>query len=83
MDKILKRDSLGGGDIKLLFVIGLYLGLGTGLFNLILSCLTGLVFVFILKRDRIPFGPAISLATAFSLLYGSQLVNMYLRIVGL
>ena len=82
MDKILKKDSLGGGDIKLFFVIGLYLKLGTSLFNLIISCLVGLIFVFVLKKDKIPFGPSISIATAFSLLYGAQLVAMYLGLLG-
>ena len=80
MDRILKKDSLGGGDIKLYFMTGLYMGILTGFFNLILSCLIGIVFVVVMKKDKIPFGPAISIATAFSVLYGSNIVNLYLSL---
>ena len=86
MDKILKKDSLGGGDIKLLFVMGLYLSLVTGLFALIMACITGLVFILISKGKKedeeghIPFGPFIAVGTAFMLLYGHVLVNWYLSL---
>ncbi len=43
MDRILGRDSLGGGDIKLFAVIGLYLGLVGTLFTMVFSCIIGLV----------------------------------------
>ncbi|MCH3960592.1 MAG: prepilin peptidase [Solobacterium sp.] len=62
MDKVLKKESMGGGDIKLLFVAGLYLGALNGLFSLMLACFIGLVFVLVLKKDKIPFGPSISIA---------------------
>jgi len=78
LDRILKKDSLGGGDIKLFFMTGLFLGLGAGFFSLILSCLVGLVFVIILKKDKIPFGPSISIAAAVSMLWGSRIVSWYL-----
>ncbi len=42
MDKILGRDSLGGGDIKLFAVIGLYLGLVGTLFTMVFACVIGL-----------------------------------------
>lgn len=44
MDKVLGRDSLGGGDIKLFAVMGLYLGLIGSMFALILACVLGLLF---------------------------------------
>lgn len=44
MDKVLERDSLGGGDIKLFAVMGLYLGLIGSMFALILACVLGLLF---------------------------------------
>lgn len=53
MDRILKRDSLGGGDIKLFAVIGLYLGLIGTLFTLLLSCIVGLLMNLIRRlRNR-------------------------------
>lgn len=50
-DKILKRDTMGGGDIKLLAVCGLYLGLVRSLFMLILACIIGIV-VALITRNR-------------------------------
>ncbi len=76
-DRIIKKDSLGGGDIKLYFMTGLFLGPASGFFNLILSCLVGIVFVLLLKKSKIPFGPSISIATAFSVLWGAQIVSWY------
>ena len=43
MDRILKKDTLGGGDIKLIAVMGLYLGFAGALLALILACIIGLV----------------------------------------
>ena len=77
-DRVIGKDSLGGGDIKLYFMTGLYLGLGPGFFSLILSCIVGLVFVVLLKKSKIPFGPAISIAVCFSLLWGERVVLWYL-----
>lgn len=77
-DKVTGKESLGGGDIKLFFMTGLYLGPWVGLFNLILACIIGIGFVLFMGQKRIPFGPAISLATFVSLLVGSDVVNWYL-----
>lgn len=80
-DKVTGKESLGGGDIKLLFMTGLYLGLFTGLLSLIAACMIGIIFVLVLKQNRIPFGPAISLATMLSALFGNNIVNWYLSIL--
>ena len=77
-DKVSGKESLGGGDIKILFVVGLYLGFACSFFNLILSCILGLVFVAAMKKKRIPFGPAISLAAYVTLLIGSFVINWYI-----
>lgn len=81
MDRLLKRDSLGGGDIKLFAVVGLYLGLIGGMFALMLACVLGLAMNALLPRqggDRaFPFGPAIALSAALMLLYGGPLVEWY------
>ena len=78
MDKILKKESLGGGDIKLLFMVCLYVGTYEGLLILFLSCLIGLLFVVILKERKIAFGPSISIATFLVLLYGYHFIEWYL-----
>ncbi len=81
MDRILKKDSLGGGDIKLFAVVGLYLGFGGGLFAVILSCLLGLLLAAVLRRrpgEPFPFGPAIAAGAGIMLLWGQGLVSWYL-----
>ncbi|MGI6088775.1 MAG: prepilin peptidase [Bilifractor porci] len=80
-DKITGKESLGGGDIKLLFMLDLYLGPWVGLFHLILACLTGLLFVAVRRQKKIPFGPAISLAGYFCLLFGDAFLQWYLGLL--
>ncbi|MBR1560146.1 MAG: prepilin peptidase [Clostridia bacterium] len=86
MDKVLGRDSLGGGDIKLFFVIGLYLGIVGTLFALVLACVLGLAFNAILNRKdggrAFPFGPSIAAAAALMLLYGEPLIKWYMGLLG-
>ncbi len=82
-EKVLKKEAMGGGDIKLFFVVGLYLGMFGSLFNLILACLIGLVFVVGMKKKKIPFGPSISIATYIFLLYGNEFINWYMHLIGM
>ncbi|MBR4474558.1 MAG: prepilin peptidase [Oscillospiraceae bacterium] len=83
MDRLLQRDSLGGGDIKLFAVCGLYLGFIGTLFTVMLSCILGLAFAALRKRmnpdgkKEFPFGPSIAAAAALMLLYGEPLVTWY------
>ena len=83
MDRLLKRDSLGGGDIKLLAMLGLYTGPAAGLLLVILACIFGLVLAFFLARGKgreFPFGPAIALAAWPVLLWGDAIVGWYLSL---
>lgn len=85
-DKIMGRETMGGGDIKLFFVAGLYLGLPLNMMNMIVSCLIGIVFGLAGKTARqndedpaaIPFGPAIAGGSLFTLLFGRFILNWYL-----
>ncbi len=46
-DKITGRTLLGSGDVKLLFMVGLFLGSLGSLFNLLLSCVIGLALALV------------------------------------
>lgn len=85
MDRVLGRNSLGGGDVKLLFVAGLYFGWVQCMFLIIVACILGLLLGAIVSRDSkyIPFGPAIALACWLCMLVGGQAVSWYLGLVGL
>ena len=59
MDRILQKETLGGGDVKLFAVIGLYLGAAGSLF----ACVLGLLLAAALRRgpgQPFPFGPAVA-----------------------
>ncbi len=69
---IVKR-SIGGGDMKLLFVMGLYLGLQGTWSAVFLSLAVSFVIVIILlaakkktRKDVVPFGPALMIGTYLS-----------------
>jgi leader peptidase (prepilin peptidase)/N-methyltransferase len=81
MDRLLQKESMGGGDIKLLFMVSLYLGIYQGLFMLIMSCLIGLLVVVITKKDKIPFGPAIAAGTYLGLTIGIPITNWYIGLL--
>lgn len=80
-DKLTGKESLGGGDIKLLFMTGLYMRPGVTIFNLMLSCFVGLFIALGLKKDKIPFGPSISIAVFLSILFGSEFVAWYTGLI--
>lgn len=71
-DKVFKKESLGGGDIKLLFVIGLTLGFDMSIVTVFLASFIALPLsiISLIKNDNniIPFGPYLSLASVIILL---------------
>ena len=78
-DRMLGRESLGGGDFKLFAVAALYLGWQQSLLLLPLSCLLGIASSLLWQRVEgegepltrpFPFGPSIALACLASLLWG-------------
>lgn len=72
-DRVFQKETLGGGDLRLIFVVMLHLGLLRGLLCLVLSLLAGLIFILVFKQRKIPFAPSIALGTVFSLLIGAFL----------
>ena len=78
LDHILKKESLGGGDIKLFAVMGLYLGFIGSYALLMFSSILGLVIAAVFRKNRIPFGPAIAAAGYFLTLYGEEIAGWYM-----
>lgn len=84
MDKVLKKDSLGGGDIKLFALLGLYLGYAGSYELVLLSCVMGLVFagarkaLFAEASREFPFGPSIALSGYLLLIFGDMITDWYL-----
>ncbi len=82
MDRLLGRDSMGGGDVKLLGVAALYVGWRQCLVLLPLACCLGLASALVRpageRADAFPFGPSIALALWVTLLVGPE-VEPWLR----
>jgi len=86
LDRAMGRDTLGGGDIKLVAVAGLYLGVIGTLFMLMIACLCGLIYNYLInktseKGSAFPFGPWIASASAMMLLFGQPLVDLYMALL--
>ena len=60
-DKLFKKESLGGGDIKLSFLIGVSIGFRLGLISLIFASFLALPYafaqVYLNKKNELPYGP--------------------------
>jgi len=81
--KVTGKDSLGGGDIKLIAAIGAFLGVWGTLFTVLFSSLIALVILLILKHDRkepFPFGPFLIAGALVYILAGDTLIGLYLRL---
>ena len=82
-DRLLGRETMGGGDIKLVAVLGLHFGPLQTLFLLMLACALGLCLGAAMKKAKdvpFPFGPALSLAAWGTALCGAPVVSWYLSL---
>ena len=81
MDKVLKKDTMGGGDIKLLAVIGCFLSLPECLLMVMIACVVGIVMASVLMKldseTAFPFGPALSIAAVITMFIGSPIISWY------
>lgn len=73
-DFIFKKESLGGGDIKLMFFFGLVIGLPLSVVTIFVATFIAFpiaLFVLFSRRDNmIPFGPFLSMAAILILISG-------------
>lgn len=81
--KRFKQEALGGGDIKLYFLIGLFLGLETVFLSLLFAALLGLLYSAI-KRQKsgyLPFVPFIAIGTMIAYYFGPSLLEWYMGLL--
>lgn len=75
--------GIGGGDIKLMFAAGLLLGWKKIILALIIGCILGSIIHLILmkvsKKGRmLAFGPYLSAGILLAILFGEQLISLYI-----
>jgi leader peptidase (prepilin peptidase)/N-methyltransferase len=84
---LFKKESMGGGDIKLAMMLGVFLGWQKILLVLLLSALLGtivgttaLFFSKNVKETRmIPFGPFLALGAILAVFLGDMLISAYIK----
>ena len=84
-EKLFKKESLGGGDIKLAAGLGAFLGVWKVLLVFMLSAFVGLIASLImmafspsLRQSRIiPFGPFLAIAAVIAGFYGDTIIRLY------
>ena len=73
-DVIFKQESLGGGDIKLMFLVGLVIGYPMAVCNIFFATFIAFpiaLFLLISKKDNIiPFGPFLSMSAILLYIWG-------------
>jgi leader peptidase (prepilin peptidase)/N-methyltransferase len=87
-ERITGREGMGGGDIKLLAMIGAWMGWRSLPFIVLISSVTGILIgggslLFAGKgyRVRIPFGPFLSLGALIYFFFGTDLLKLYLSLL--
>ena len=87
-EKLTGKEGMGGGDIKLLAMIGAWLGWKSIPFVLLISSFTGAVIgggSLLLARSglqaKIPFGPFLSLGALVYLFFGPELTVWYFSLI--
>ena len=83
---LFKREGMGGGDVKLLAMIGAFLGWKAVIVTILLSSLigsiTGIIIMGLKGKDfkyAIPFGPFLSLGAVIALFCEAEIINWYLH----
>ena len=87
-EKVAKREGMGGGDIKLLAMLGAFLGWKAVLPIIFVASLVGsligIPLMLLQKGDTklaIPFGPFLAFAATVYLFWGRELVYWYLNLL--
>ncbi len=84
---IRKEEGLGFGDIKMMLMIGVFLGIAGTVLSLVIASLLGslvgiLIAVIMRKgmKHALPFGVFLSIGAYISLLWGREIIAFYWRI---
>lgn len=85
-ERIFRKEAMGGGDIKMMAMIGAFLGPVGAMLTIFLGALTGSVIFgpISLKTGKlVPFGVFLALGAAVTFLVGDALIDWYLSLVEL
>jgi len=85
---LISKGGMGGGDIKLIAMIGAFLGWQGVFFTILVGALAGSVVGLSLmslgkkgRKDKVPFGPFLALGAILYILAGDYLISWYLQLL--
>ena len=88
---LFRKKAMGGGDIKLMILVGLFLGGWPHLLIVIMASaftgsIIGLCLIALGKKSgggsRIPYGPFLVIGATLDLFWGNEIWSWYLRLIG-
>ncbi len=87
-EKLRHVEAMGGGDVKLMGMVGSFLGWKGALLTIMLGALSGSVIGILLivfkhhKMEKIiPFGPFLAAGAVASVFYGADIISWYLGLI--
>lgn len=83
LEKLQGREVMGGGDIKLLFALALYLSWAELLLGLLAACVLGLLAAVLAGKKRgaaVPFGPFLSAGMLAAVCFGGPVLAWYMSL---
>ena len=83
-------EAMGFGDVKMMAMVGAFVGTALTLFTILVGSVLGSVIGIVVMRfagkDRdyeLPFGTFLSLGAILAVLYGNELIRLYLNLVNI
>ncbi len=88
-DWLFKKESMGGGDIKLAAMLGTLVGwqkillifMGSAVIGLVISLFMMTVSARLRKERVVPFGPFLALAALMAIAYGDRIIHFYVHTI--
>jgi len=80
--KRFKQEALGGGDVKLYFIIGLVLGYNTVFMSVLFAGMSGILYYIIVrpKGKYLPFVPFIFIGSLIAYFAGPTIIEWYITL---
>ncbi len=80
---VFKKDGMGMGDLKLMAMIGLFIGGKQVVFTLYMAIILGSAYAIVVlsrkKQEIFPFGPFLAVGAVIVILWGDTLWRVYLN----
>jgi leader peptidase (prepilin peptidase)/N-methyltransferase len=84
---VLSRGGMGGGDIKMMAMIGAFMGWKGVLLTTFLGSLAGSIFgIFLMvfrgkgRKTKIPFGPFLAFGAVVTMFFGGEILKWYFNL---